>query len=421
MTRCGRRLIARRPSPAARYAIGMNPSIVLSKRARGLTSSAIREILKITERPEVVSFAGGLPSPATFPVERMREATLKVLTDAPQAALQYGPTEGYTPLREWIAAHLARKGAAVSAGQVLVVTGSQQGLDLLGKCLIDEGSKVLVETPSYLGALQSFSLFQPAFASMPSDEQGIDTDVLTPELLEGGRFMYCLPNFQNPTGRRLPLQRRKALVEKAAAAGVPVVEDDPYGELSYGGEMLPSLLSLNPQGGIYMGSFSKVLAPGLRLGYVVAPEPLFAKLVQAKQAADLHTPSFNQRIVYETIKDGFLDTHIPTIRDLYGRQCRYMLDALERHFPAEAQWTRPDGGMFVWVTLPPGIDTSRLLAKAVEQNVAFVPGAPFFAGHPQSNTLRLSFVTVPQEKIEAGIGKLGALVKAEIEALPKAA
>lgn len=399
----------------------MNQNITLSRRAQGLTSSAIREILKVTERPEVISFAGGLPSPATFPVERMREATLKVLTDAPQAALQYGPTEGFTPLREWIAAHLARNGAAVSPGQVLIVTGSQQGLDLLGKCLIDEGSKVLVETPSYLGALQSFSLFQPKFASMPSDGQGIDTDALTPELLEDGRFMYCLPNFQNPTGRRLPLERRQALVAKAAAAGVPVVEDDPYGELSYGGEMLPSLLSMNPQGGIYMGSFSKVLAPGLRLGYMVAPEPLFSKLVQAKQAADLHTPSFSQRIVHETIKDGFLDTHIPTIRDLYGKQCQYMLDALDRHFPAEAQWTRPDGGMFIWVTLPQGIDTSRLLAKAIEQNVAFVPGAPFYAGNAQVNTLRLSFVTVAQEKIEAGIAKLGALVKAEIEALAEAA
>lgn len=398
----------------------MNANITLSQRAQALTSSAIREILKVTERPEVISFAGGLPSPATFPVERMREATMKVLTDAPQAALQYGPTEGFTPLREWIAGHLASKGAKVSAANVLIVTGSQQGLDLLGKTLIDEGSKVLVETPSYLGALQSFSLFRPAFASMPSDENGIDTDALTPELLAGGRFMYVLPNFQNPTGRRLPLERRKALVEKAAAAGVPVVEDDPYGELSYSGEILPSLLSMNPIGGIYMGSFSKVLAPGLRLGYVVAPEPLFGKLVQAKQAADLHTPSFSQRIVYETIKDGFLDQHIPTIRDLYGKQCRYMLDALDRYFPAEAKWTRPDGGMFIWVTLPKGVDTGKLLAKAVEQNVAFVPGAPFYAGNPQTNTLRLSFVTVPQDKIETGMQKLGALVKAEIEVLPKA-
>lgn len=399
----------------------MNAHITLSKRAQALTSSAIREILKVTERPEVISFAGGLPSPATFPVERMREATDKVLRDAPQAALQYGPTEGFVSLREWVAQRLAAHGAPVGPGRVLIVTGSQQGLDLLGKTLIDEGSKVLVETPSYLGALQSFSLFQPKFASMPSDEQGIDTDALTPELLDGARFMYCLPNFQNPTGRRLPLERRKALVEKAAAAGVPVVEDDPYGELSYHGEYLPSLLSMNPENGVYMGSFSKVLAPGLRLGYVVAPEPLFSKLVQAKQAADLHTPSFSQRIVHETIKDGFLDTHIPTIRDLYGRQCRYMLDALQRHFPAEAQWTQPEGGMFIWVTLPKGVDTTRLLAKSIEQNVAFVPGAPFFANDPQANTLRLSFVTVPAEKIEAGMQKLGALVKAEIAGLAQAA
>lgn len=399
----------------------MNHAIVLSKRARALTSSAIREILKVTERPEVISFAGGLPSPATFPVERLRAATAQVLAEAPQASLQYGPTEGYAPLREWVAERLRGRGAAVDPARVLIVTGSQQGLDLLGKALIDEGSKVLVESPSYLGALQSFSLFSPRFASMPSDLQGIDTDALTPELLAGARFLYCLPNFQNPTGRRLPLRRREALVDKAAVAGVPVVEDDPYGELSYGGESLPSLLSLNPAGGIYMGSFSKVLAPGLRLGYLVAPEPLFGKLVQAKQAADLHTPSFSQRIVHEVVKDGFLDEHIPGIRALYGRQCAHMLAALQRHFPAGVEWTRPEGGMFIWVTLPAGIDTQALLVKAIERKVAFVPGAPFFADDPRHNTLRLSFVTVPAEKIDAGIERLGALLRDEIGALPEAA
>jgi len=400
---------------------GMNTPIVLSQRAQALTSSAIREILKVTERPEVISFAGGLPSASTFPVEHLRAATDKVLTDAPQAALQYGPTEGFAPLREWVAERLTRAGSPVPASRVLIVTGSQQGLDLLGKTLIDEGSKVLVETPSYLGALQSFSLFRPAFASMPSDDGGIDTDALTPALLDGARFMYCLPNFQNPTGKRLSLDRRKALVAKALAAGVPVVEDDPYGELSYGGEHLPSLLSLNPEGGIYMGSFSKVLAPGLRLGYVVAPEPLYAKLVQAKQAADLHTPSFSQRIVYETVRDGFLDEHIPTIRDLYAHQCQLMLQALAEHFPPAATWTRPEGGMFIWVTLPQGIDTTALLAQAIARNVAFVPGAPFYATDPQVNTLRLSFVTVPAEKIEAGMKVLGELVSEAIAALPASA
>ncbi|MCL6710794.1 PLP-dependent aminotransferase family protein [Pseudomonas sp. R2.Fl] len=394
----------------------MNSHFTLSRRAQALTSSAIREILKVTERPEVISFAGGLPSPATFPIARMREATDKVFTEAPQAALQYGPTEGFTPLREWIAARHSRDGVTVRPGQVLVTTGSQQGLDLLGKVLIDEGSKVLVETPSYLGALQAFSLFQPAFSPMRSDDEGIVVDALDEAQLRGGRFMYCLPNFQNPTGRRLPLERRRALIARARAAGVLVVEDDPYGELSYHGEQLPSLLSMDPDNVVYMGSFSKVLAPGLRLGYLIAPEPLHAKLVQAKQAADLHTPSFSQRIVFEAVQGGFLDRHIPEIRKLYGEQCELMLSALQRHFPAEAKWNRPAGGMFIWVTLPEGVDAGALLARAIEHNVAFVPGAPFFAVDPQSNTLRLSFVTVSAEKIEQGMARLGALVREEIAA-----
>src|SRR5690606_13385588 len=399
----------------------MSTQFTLSGRARALTSSAIREILKVTERPGVISFAGGLPSPATFPVERMREATEKVLREAPHAALQYGPTEGYTPLREWVAERLGRNGAKIPASRVLITTGSQQGLDLLGKVLIDEGSKVLVETPSYLGALQAFSLFAPKFASLPSDAQGIVTDQITPADLEGARFLYCLPNFQNPTGRRMPLERRKALVELAARAGVPLVEDDPYGELSYGGEALPSLLSMNPDGVLYLRSFSHLLPPRLPLGYVVAPEEILGKMVQAKQAADLHTPSFSQRIVYEAVQDGFIDRHIPSIRTLYGAQCEHMLAALEREFPKEARWNRPEGGMFIWVELPEGLDTSALLAKAIERNVAFVPGAPFYAVEPRRNTLRLSFVTVPAEKIDHGIKVLGELLKAEIAALPAAA
>ncbi len=399
----------------------MTIPIQISKRAQALTSSAIREILKVTERPEVISFAGGLPSPATFPVERMREVTAKVLAEAPHAALQYGPTEGYTPLREWVAARHSQHGVSLRPSQVLITTGSQQGLDLLGKVLIDEGSKVLVETPSYLGALQAFSMFQPAFSAMRTDQEGIVTDALTEAQLQDARFMYCLPNFQNPTGRRLPLERRQALVAKAAEAGVLLVEDDPYGELSYQGEQLPSLLSMNPEGVVYMGSFSKVLAPGLRLGYLIAPEALHGKLVQAKQAADLHTSTFCQRIVHEAVQGEFLDRHIPEIRRLYANQCELMLDALDRYFPREAQWNRPAGGMFIWVTLPEGVDSTALLAKAIEQNVAFVPGAPFFATDPVPNTLRLSFVTVPAEKIEIGMRTLGTLVKAEIAALRPAA
>jgi 2-aminoadipate transaminase len=384
--------------------------MILSQRARKLTSSAIREILKVTERPEVISFAGGLPSPATFPAERLRQHCDAILRTAPAAALQYGPTEGYSPLREWIAARHSARGAKVSAANVLVTTGSQQALDLLGKTLIDTGSRVLVETPTYLGALQAFSLSEPQFVSVPSDDEGPIPEELTPALLRDARFMYCLPNFQNPTGRRIPLVRRSELLRNASAADVLVLEDDPYGELCYGGEVLPSLLSMNPDGVVHMGSFSKILAPGLRVGYVVAPEALHRKLVQAKQAADLHTPSFNQRLVFEAVKDGFLDQHIPEIRALYSQQCQAMLDALARHFPASVTWNRPEGGMFIWVRLPRHVDSMALLDEAIAENVAFVPGAPFFANEPQANTLRLSFVTVPKARIEEGIARLGRLI-----------
>jgi 2-aminoadipate transaminase len=385
-------------------------SWTFSQRAQKLTSSAIREILKVTERPEVISFAGGLPSPATFPVERLRAACANVLTQAPSPALQYGPTEGYLPLREWIA-HRYK----VSPSNVLVTTGSQQGLDLLGKVLIDVDSRVLVETPTYLGALQAFSLSEPTFVSVPSDDDGLVPDGLTSELTTGARFLYCLPNFQNPTGRRLPVARRQQLARVASAAGLLLLEDDPYGALSYSGEQLPTLHSMNPDGVVHMGSFSKVLAPGLRVGYIIAPELLHRKLVQAKQAADLHTPSFTQRIVHEVIKDGFLDEHIPTIRTLYGEQCRVMLAAMQEHFPKSVSWNQPAGGMFIWVKLPAHIDATALLEKAIGANIAFVPGAPFFANEPQKNTLRLSFVTVPKEKIIEGIAKLGQILSRECD------
>jgi 2-aminoadipate transaminase len=388
-------------------------SWTFSQRAQKLTSSAIREILKVTERPEVISFAGGLPSPATFPVERIRQACNDILASNPSAALQYGPTEGYLPLREWVAARYSTKGLSIDVNRVLITTGSQQGLDLLGKVLIDAGSRVLVETPTYLGALQAFSLAEPQFVSVPSDDDGAIPSQLTRQLTDGARFMYCLPNFQNPTGRRLPTERRQELTRIAAEAGLLLLEDDPYGALSYSGQQLPTLLSMNPEGVVHMGSFSKVLAPGLRVGYVIAPEKLHRKLVQAKQAADLHTPSFTQRIVHESLRDGFLDEHIPKIRDLYASQCRVMLKALKEHFPASVTWNEPQGGMFIWVKLPQHVDSTALLEKAIAQHVAFVPGAPFFANEPQHNTFRLSFVTVPKEKIEEGIAKLGKLIASE--------
>jgi len=380
-----------------------------SERAQQLQSSFIREILKITQRPEIISFAGGLPSPATFPVERMKAAYDKVLSETGKVALQYGPTDGYAPLREWIANSLSTEGSTILPEQILMTSGSQQALDLLGKVLVDEGSRVLVETPSYLGALQAFSVYRPEFKSVDTDEHGLVPSSIEP-IAEGARMLYSLPNFQNPTGRSLSLARRQELVETCARLGIPLIEDDPYGSLSYKGEPMPKMVAMNPDGVIYMGSFSKVLTPGIRLGYVCAPLPLVRRLELAKQAADLHTAQLTQMVVHEVVKDGFLDQHIPTIRQLYGDQCQVMLDAMKEHFPAGVSWTQPEGGMFIWVTLPQQIDAMKLLEQSLAARVAFVPGAPFYANDPASNTLRLSFVTVPPERIREGIAILGKLI-----------
>ena len=394
--------------------MNIDPKSRISARAQKITSSAIREILKVTELPHVISFAGGLPSPQTFPVERIRSACAEILAREPQAALQYGPTEGYLPLREWVAQRCSRDGAAVSASQVLITTGSQQALDLIAKTLVEKDRNLLVETPTYLGALQAFSLFEPNFVSVPCDESGPIAGELARCAAAPASAFYLLPNFQNPSGRRIPLERRRELIDVAAQRGLLLIEDDPYGELSYGGDRLPSLRSIYPEGVLYTGSFSKLLSPGMRVGYVVAPEAIFKKLVQVKQAADLHTPSFTQRIVHEVIKDGFLDQHIPAIRELYAHQCQAMLAALKQHFPSAAHWNPPQGGMFIWVSLPPQIDTTRLLEQAIARDVAFVPGAPFFCATPQTNTLRLSFVTVPVEKIQTGVARLGELIAGEL-------
>jgi len=396
----------------------MNPSTqpyTFSQRAQKLTSSAIREILKVTERPEIISFAGGLPSPDGFPIEVMNAAFDRVLANSGRSALQYGPTEGYAPLRDWVAQDLKRVGAGVGPDEVLIVSGSQQALDLLGKLFIDPGSRVLVEAPSYLGAIQSFSMFEPEYVAVPTDAGGLMPEGLTDQRVRGARFIYVLPNFHNPTGLTLNLARRQALVERCAAVNLPIIEDDPYGELRYAGSPQPGLLGLGRAAGatvVRLGSFSKVLAPGLRLGYIAACPDIISKLVQIKQATDLHTATLTQMAVYETVKDGFLDGHLPRVRDLYQQQCGYMLEALAEFFPGDVAWTRPEGGMFIWVTLPAHIDSTELLMRAIRENVAFVPGAPFFSGSaPQANTLRLSFVTSPKDKIRHGIRILGRLIK----------
>lgn len=381
---------------------------VLARRAEKMNPSVIREILKVTEKPGVISFAGGLPSPKTFPVEAFCEACDRVLDGDGRGALQYAASEGYGPLREAVAAMLPW---AVDPAQVLITTGSQQGLDLVAKVLIDAGSRILVETPTYLGALQAFAPMEPEVVGVASDAEGIAADDLR-RVAGGARFLYVLPNFQNPTGRTMSDARRQALVQQAAELGLPIVEDNPYGDLWFDAPPPAPLSARHPEGAIYLGSFSKVLAPGLRLGYIVAPKAIFPKLLQAKQAADLHSPGFNQRMVAEVMRDGFLARHVPTIRALYKSQRDAMLAALGREMQGlGVEWNTPDGGMFLWARLPAGMNAADLLPRAVDKGVAFVPGAPFYAQAPDARTLRLSFVTATHEQIDAGIAALARAIR----------
>jgi 2-aminoadipate transaminase len=394
------------------------PGFRLASRCAGLQPSAIREILKTTTSPEVISFAGGLPAPELFPVAALGRAAQAVLAEDGPAALQYGLTEGYGPLRQWVAEYLARTaGLRVSPEQVLIVNGSQQGLDLAAKVLLDPGDLVLAENPAYLGALQTFAAYEAQVVGVASDVQGLRPDALRRVLETAPRrpkLLYLIPQFQNPTGTSLAAERRRAVVSLAAEFGVPILEDDPYGRLRYSGEALPALVG-SPEVGdwLYLGTASKILAPGLRVAWLVASDRAMAeRLVTAKQAADLHTSSFAQRLVWEHVRcPGLLEEHIRGLCSVYGWRRDAMLFALERHFPAEARWTRPEGGLFLWVELPPAIDTTALLAAALRERVAFVPGEPFWIGEPRRHTLRLNFSNASDERIEEGIRRLGAVIR----------
>ena len=379
----------------------------MAARAQKMNPSVIREILKVTEKPGIISFAGGLPSPKTFPIAAFAEACAKVLREDGQAALQYAASEGFAPLREMVAAMLPWQ---VDPAQVLITTGSQQGLDLVAKILIDAGSRVLAETPTYLGALQAFTPMEPDIISVACDDEGADLADLAGKAA-GARFFYVLPNFQNPTGRTMSEARRAALSDQAARLGLPIVEDNPYGDLWFDTPPPLPLTARNPDGCVYLGSFSKVLAPGLRLGFLVAPKSLYPKLLQAKQAADLHSPGFNQRMVAEVMKDGFLAHHVPTIRALYKSQRDAMLAALAREMPDDVRWNKPAGGMFLWARLPEGMRAVELLPRAVEKNVAFVPGAAFYADGADERSLRLSFVTASVQQINTGVAALAAAIR----------
>jgi 2-aminoadipate transaminase len=392
-------------------------------RTKSLTSSAIRELLKLTQRPEIISFAGGLPASEFFPTNRFKEACNRVLNDAKlsQAALQYSTTEGYPPLREMIARHSARFGVTAKPENVLITSGSQQALDLIGKLLINRGDRVLVEAPTYLGALQAFNVFGPDYVSVPMDDDGLLTHGLDEVLRTSIKFMYLLPNFQNPSGVTMSLERREKVVSLADRFGIPIIEDDPYGQLRYEGEHLPSLVVLDRDNlprdksytlgnVIYLSTFSKTLTPGLRLGWIVAPADVIARLVQLKQGADLHTSSFAQVVAYEVARGGFLDEHIHFLRGVYRERRDVMLETLEDHFRPEwgVTWTHPDGGLFLWMRLPEGADCKLLLQAALAENVAFVPGESFFADGSGRNYCRLNFSNAQPDQIREGIRRIAA-------------
>ena len=396
-------------------------------RAKGLRSSAIRELLKITEKPGVISFAGGLPSPDAFPVQRFQEACNTVLAHKAPRALQYSATEGYEPLRELVANKMARYGIEARVENVMITSGSQQALDLIGKLFINRGDRVLVEAPTYLGALQAFNTYGADYISVPVDDDGLRTDELEKPLRSGPKFMYVLPNFQNPAGTTLSEGRRHELVLMADRYGIPVIEDDPYGQLRYEGEHIQPLVVIDRENlrrddgysignVIYLSTFSKTLAPGLRLGWIVAPPEIISKLVQLKQGTDLHTSTFNQYVAYEVARDGFLDQHVKFIRQLYRERRDVMLEALQETFPPEVTWTRPHGGLFLWVTLPGDLDIQEVLHSAIRENVAFVPGDCFYA-HPETESsqhMRLNFSSATPQQIRDGIGRLSLAVKSQL-------
>jgi 2-aminoadipate transaminase len=388
------------------------PDLRLAARLRGVRSSPVRDILALTEQPGVISFAGGLPAPELFDAPGLRAAFAAVLSGpAAGRALQYSTTEGDPALRAALAARLTDRGLATAAEQLLVTSGSQQALTLVATVLLEPGDAVLVEEPSYLAALQAFQLAGADVVPVPCDDHGLDPDAVAAlAARHGARLLYTVPTFQNPTGRTLPLARRTALVEVAARAGLWVIEDDPYGELRYAGEPEPALASLPGAEDrvLALSTLSKVAAPGLRIGWVRAPEALRRPLTVAKQAADLHSSTVDQAAAARWLAVVDLEAHLRVLREAYGARRDALLGGLAAALPPGSVHNRPEGGMFVWARLPDGRDADRLLRRALERDVAFVPGAPFFAGPPDRATLRLSFTAHPPAEIAEGLRRLRA-------------
>ncbi len=396
-----------------------------AKRTERMQSSAIRELLKISNLPGVISFAGGMPSPDIFPIERFSEACQTVLRDHGGQALQYGTTEGYLPLREFICEYSAKYGIHVRPENVLITNGSQQALDLVGKVFIDPGDPVIVESPTYLGAIQAWKVYGAKFITVESDKDGMIPESLEAQMHHKPKLVYLLPNFQNPMGTTLPLERREQILKICHEHQVPIIEDDPYGKLRFEGKHIPTAVKLDAdlrnngsddyQGNvIYLSTFSKTLVPGLRLAWVIAPKEIIFKLVQAKQGSDLHTSTFNQYLAHEVCKDDFLDSHIPMIRDIYRKRRDLMMELIDELFPSEVHYVRPQGGLFLWATGPEGLNTQEILPLAVEKKVAYVPGGPFHTDGRGKNTMRLNFSNASEEDIRLGMQRLSEVLENEL-------
>ena len=385
----------------------------LATRMKTMKRSFIREILKAGEDPRVISFAGGLPSPQFFPVKEIASASAKVLAQDGPNVLQYGLSEGYPPLREAIARRYDQKyGLKLSPDEILITNGSQQGLDLIGKILLDRGDELVIERPGYLGAIQSFSIFEPTLRSVPLLSDGIDVAALATTFERyQPKLFYAVTNFQNPSGLTYSKSKRQALAKLLQNHEVFFVEDNPYGELRFMGDDLPPLWG-QADGKVFMlGSFSKIVAPGLRLGWICAKKPLIDKLIIAKQAADLHSNYLSQRVIYQYLLDNDLDGHIQTIRAAYRKQRNLMIEMIDEFFPTEIKYTEPEGGMFLWLTLPAAMSALDLFDQAIQLNVAFVPGEAFYVDGGGAHTLRLNYSNADETKILEGMQRLGEAIK----------
>ncbi len=393
-----------------------------SERALRMRSSVIRDMLALTEQPDVISFGGGLPGPQVFPIKRFKEACSRVLDECGELALQYGSTEGYRPLREWIASQAQQFGVPIGVDNILITNGSQQVLDLIGRVFINPGDLIATESPTYISALQAWRVYGAQFVSVPSDEHGLVVEQVEQVLRQKPRFLYVLPNFQNPSGTTLSLERRQRLVELAQHYQIPILEDDPYYPLRYEGEPLPRIITLDsaarPVNGsayngnvIYTSTFSKLLSPGIRLGWVIGPAPVIRKLGVAKQSVDLNTSVFVQMVANEIGRSGFLDEHIEVIRACYKERRDMMLETMSELFPPDAAWTKPEGGMFLWCRLREDVDATEVLKIALQHKVAFVPGESFHPNGGGKNTMRLNFSFSKPETIREGITRLGQVLK----------